>query len=223
MYSFGGVFWEPACIPPTCAPGMEGRTCSRGASASTGICCGGSCVDPTTDPANCLRCGAACATGYCQANFGCLENPVPANCGQTCAPGTICAGNDCVDSTCPVVATVLSYPTPTPLRRYCLAEDGSAGVCCPSGGCAHLDSDNQNCGGCGVVCPEGSTCQSGLCGGKTACGPGQAGAYCNLDGGVSFLCCPGTGCVDTSWDSQNCGACGAPCDGGCDAGVCATQ
>lgn len=32
-----------------------------------------------------------------------------------------------------------------------------------SNGCVNLSADSQNCGGCGVVCPSGRTCQAGKC------------------------------------------------------------
>src|SRR5262249_34180853 len=95
------------------------------------------------------------------------------------------------------------------------------GFCC-GWSCAKLDTDTQNCGDCFVQCPAGQTCQNGRCSGSMDCGPWQQDAYCDPDAGASFLCCAGLGCIDTSYDSQNCGFCGAVCDAGttCDAGVC---
>jgi hypothetical protein len=106
--------------------------------------------------------------------------------------------------------------------EYCLAVDGTIGICCASGACAHPSNDAQNCGGCGISCPPGQTCQNGLCNGVAACAAGHAGSYCNLDAGFSYRCCPGVGCIDTSSDPKNCGACASACVQGqvCDAGAC---
>jgi hypothetical protein len=66
------------------------------------------------------------------------------------------------------------------------------------------------------------SCQNGYCNGVTACGPGHIGSFCNLDAGISYLCCAGLGCIDTSMDPDNCGSCGAVCSAGqnCVAGKC---
>jgi hypothetical protein len=198
------------CLPPSCGPGMEGQSCAYGPAAFfVGTCCGGSCVDIFADPQNCDRCGLSVSPGTC---VSVSSSAVPQNCLQSCSPGTICANATCVDSLC------------QPVQSYCLARDGTVGTCCSSGACANFDDDPFNCGACGISCPPGATCQNALCNGLAACGPGHAGSYCNLDAGLSFLCCPGLGCTDTSSDVQNCGACNAACASGqaCDAGTCVT-
>jgi len=47
--------------------------------------------------------------------------------------------------------------------------------------------------------------------------------FCNLDAGIGFTCCPGSGCIDILSDSQNCGYCGGACPPAlkCERGVCA--
>jgi hypothetical protein len=70
--------------------------------------------------------------------------------------------------------------------------------------CVDLLTDPVNCGGCGVVCPAGTTCENGSCQ------------------------CPGTNelcedvCVDVLTDRHNCGGCGVLCtyDSQCVAGEC---
>ena len=77
-------------------------------------------------------------------------------------------------------------------------------VCCPTGAvccngiCTDVNSDPQNCGACGYVCPASTpNCIQGTC----------------------YGCPPGT---DFNWDSGNCGGCGIVCpeQTACSAGVC---
>jgi hypothetical protein len=205
--------------PPTCEFGQ--RACAFGPMAQPyeGTCCNGTCVNTLIDPLNCNGCGIECPSGYCANPWpgGCIPSPLSQGCAQSCGPGTTCAQGWCVDSLC-------NGPT-----LYCLAKDGAAGICCSpqspvqqTVACADLSNDPSNCGTCGLVCPAGTACVNGLCNGLAACGPGHAGSYCNLDAGPSFLCCPGLGCIDTSNDPQNCGACNSSCGSGqiCDAGRC---
>ena len=225
----GFLCWGGGCLPPTCEFGQS--SCSfgpnripyvewvdLGVSGTLGTCCDGVYVDTYADPLNCGACGVECSNGPCGGGTwsGCLTQPKPHDCNQSCGPGTICAEGSCVDSRC---------DSPW----YCLAEDGVAGLCClsqnpslPTFFCADLTNDPLSCGVCGLVCPAGAACINGLCNGLAECGPGHAGSYCNLDAGASFLCCPGLGCIDTSSDAQNCGACNAICGNGqiCTAGVC---
>jgi hypothetical protein len=79
--------------------------------------------------------------------------------------------------------------------------------------CADFQSDNQNCGGCGVVCGAAQTCKGGSC----------VNGCTSEDGGTLALCQPEAGapyCADTMTDNENCGSCGnacpnkAPCSNG---------
>jgi hypothetical protein len=83
---------------------------------------------------------------------------------------------------------------------------GSCGAytCCPSGTaccngtCTSVNSDPNNCGACGNVCPESTPiCNQGAC----------------------YGCSPST---DFNWDSSNCGGCGIVCpeQTACAWGVC---
>jgi hypothetical protein len=105
-------------------------------------------------------------------------------------------------------------------------------ICCGGGKCltdSQLQTDPNNCGGCGIVCPPGVTgggvCQSGSC----VCTPGET--YCPADesrtfNANTFQCDTNTTaqCVDTSANggpfgnfgrSCNCGGCGFECDSCC--------
>ncbi len=71
---------------------------------------------------------------------------------------------------------------------------------CPKA-CVDALNDPQNCGGCGVVCPNSEPCAGGAC-----CGNGTT-ACANA-------------CVDTKTDAQNCGNCGVVCPSACVNGAC---
>ena len=82
--------------------------------------------------------------------------------------------------------------------------------------CTDLQTDVDNCGNCGNVCP-GPTSGSG----RTTCRSGNCGISCS---GSATPC--GTDCVDLQTDPKNCGTCGRDCStchscgGECCAGVC---
>ncbi len=68
--------------------------------------------------------------------------------------------------------------------------------------CVDVRSDPQNCGACGIVCPEGGECLRGEC----ACPEGTT--TCE------------DACVDTRIDIENCGECGNACSISCIEGEC---
>jgi len=79
----------------------------------------------------------------------------------------------------------------------------SSGVCC-AGTCAALDfeTDNHDCGGCGVVCAPGSSCQGGMCMPACtfghSCGGGLTCAQASVSirvGGWAANGCFGTSCT----------------------------
>jgi hypothetical protein len=156
-------------------------------------------------------CGNVCPSGICSAT-NCFDPNPTADCALSCALGKVCFRGQCLDGTCAFQS----------FNQLCGAVDGTIGVCCGDGSCGHLLDDPQNCGACGIHCPAGQTCADGTCSGSPACGPGHMGQFCNLDAGPSFLCCPGYGCINTSGDPANCGACGNACASGtaCHAGAC---
>jgi hypothetical protein len=224
--SMSGCDAGPGCAPGSCGPQCEGAPCAFGqgevvtallapgtALTGSGICCGGRCVDPAQDPANCGACGAACL-GSCSV-FGCIAT-MPL-CSQLCPEGDLCFGAGCFTSWCGGPSQI---GEPFPL---CQASDGVAGVCCADFACADVSSDARNCGVCGAVCSAGKLCVNGSCEGVTdGCGQGHFGEYCDPDGGnLNEVCCA-EGCVDTLIDSQNCGGCAIACPEGqaCHGGGC---
>jgi hypothetical protein len=93
--------------------------------------------------------------------------------------------------------------------------------------CTNLQSDPNNCGGCGRTCVNGQKCSAGSC----ICPSGTAltnGVCCAAAlVGSGGICCPagqvncGGTCVDLSGDPQNCGSCGNSCGGQtCCGGAC---
>jgi hypothetical protein len=198
----GYVCWDRmsgVCLPLACPSGDTGSGCAFGRSTTgwiEGVCCNGTCVDTWEDPANCGTCGKACASGTCTGGL-CLPE-VGSDCQPSCAKGWVCAGGECRPPQCGYLS-------------LCTAADGQPGYCCNSS-CVDVASDSKNCGGCYSQCPAGQTCDNGLCSGtQPPCGSGLVDGFCDISGGTSFLCCPGTGCVDLLTDHDNCGQCGRTC------------
>jgi hypothetical protein len=163
--------------------------------------CGATCIDTTSDPANCGGCGKACGQG---APF-CSGGSCVATCGGTT---TQCAGG-CVDTTS-------DDDNCGRCGRGCaINETCSMGQCVPGvcrGAacgqlCIDLASDPDNCGACGNMCPTSAPlCLGGTC--ASMCPTGLV------------LC--GTHCVDVSKDPNHCGSCQNTCDTGvCTSGQCA--
>lgn len=109
--------------------------------------------------------------------------------------------------------------------------------------CVGSQTDPNNCGTCGHVCPASNACVNGVCtctGSLTdpnncgACGhvcPGASNATATCSNGVCGLVCNpgytscGGQCVDTQTDSANCGSCGYDCSTegaafSCHGGIC---
>ena len=67
-----------------------------------------------------------------------------------------------------------------------------------NGTCVDINSDYQNCGKCGNVCPNDQVCSHGTC--AVVCGGGSVRCVNN--------------CVDLGTDPQNCGGCSKACASG---------
>jgi len=68
------------------------------------------------------------------------------------------------------------------------------------------NTDSNNCGACGAVCP--GVCVTGVC--QPACTlPGGGGIVFQGHSSVGFAC--GGACIDPQIDRNNCGACGQVC------------
>jgi hypothetical protein len=94
-------------------------------------------------------------------------------------------------------------PNRSPALPDCACASGQTNC---DGTCTDTQTDSANCGACGNVCPEGTTCVNGACSEPPPCPPGLT-----LCGGV---------CTNTAFDPGNCGGCGIVCDATCSGGIC---
>jgi hypothetical protein len=153
--------------------------------------CGGRCVDLTTDPANCGRCGRACAAGEV-----CNEG----TCSSTCSAGLANCAGACVE-----LATDPEHcgDCATACARN---ENCTGGDCVCEPACDGRECGDDGCGGSCGSCPDGTVCSSA---GRCLCEPACDGRECGDDGcggscgacGDGFVCgpdgrctCPGTAC-----------------------------
>jgi hypothetical protein len=130
--------------------------------------CGYTCLDVSSDVKNCGDCGVVCgkgqicSNGVCAARVKCPKGQTscggvcvtlasdPNNCGSC---GAVCdpanAQGVCSNGTCQMGTCNAGYAD-------CDAD--------PANGCeVNINSDPDNCGGCGVACDAGQTCENGAC------------------------------------------------------------
>lgn len=225
----GGMPCVPACggATPFCQDGVCVADCP-----GAEIACDGMCIDASSDPTNCGRCGEDCgAAGVCDNGIcscpadtmscpdGCVDVMTDRNncgfCENDCNAGEECIGGTCV----------------------CAAGTTD----CGGGVCADVSFDPLHCGMCGMACADVQMCRDDSC----ECRPGTLplgdgcvnpeanpascfewpdgtpatceGATPLCEDGVCVADCSGGrescggGCVDTNTDPQNCGDCGEIC------------
>ena|GEM_PF-5636419 len=84
-----------------------------------------------------------------------------------------------------------------------------------------LDTDEENCGGCGVVCAGNLQCCGGRCVNTQT--SNDHCSICGNDCAAGQTCCGG-GCINTLNSVTHCGACNRACGGllpSCNNGICA--
>ncbi|HJL33814.1 MAG TPA: MopE-related protein [Polyangiaceae bacterium LLY-WYZ-15_(1-7)] len=174
--------------PATC--GSCGSDCGMAACIGDGFggyACEISCADNTADcdgdPGN------GCEETVLDTACGCPGDPLD-DCATVFGPGSdaVCVGTTPGFASCDF--------------RGCSGSTDCGGVC------ADTDTDPNNCGFCGNVCPIGDACVAGTCTPGGGCGAGEA-----LCGGV---------CTSIVGDPLNCGGCGIRCGaaGACNLGTC---
>jgi hypothetical protein len=214
----------PSCVAQTPGPNTPPGKCVVGQCNAGYADCNG---DPTDgcevdtqdgDPNNCGACGkkcdttnaaASCSGGSCtiacKSGFGDCDGDVTNGCETNLANTT----NDCgacgTACTNPNGTTTCSgsacHPVCTGTFKDC---DGN-----PNNGCeTNFQTDNNNCGNCGVKCTGGETCQAGTC----KCPTGQVlnGGTCCTPESDATAC--GTTCnknvTNNCGQSVACGNCG---------------
>jgi hypothetical protein len=176
------------CCGGLCRSPAECAGCAEDCSASGTSCCSMACVDTMADENNCGTCGNTCEAGSFCCGGSCVPES-PDSCGQSC---TACGATDlCCAGGC----------VPQGALHCNTCGTGCGGDCCTdahTGECVNLQTDESNCGVCGVECPSGDTCSNGMC-----CGAGLTN-------------CDGT-CLNVNGnDRNNCGSCGRRCaNSGC--------
>ncbi len=187
-----------------------------------GICSTARCLSPN-DPSNCGFPGLVCPAGYLCAQGNC-DYPLGGggNFRVQCNPGPPASDCDASLACLLEIGCARSTCAPDDDDLACDA-DGGVGFCC-QGACHATASDPNNCGGCGIICGEGTACSDSSCRIAEPCN-GVAGTIyppiCRLADGSAGSCCAG-GCVESSNDPNNCGGCGATCPTGasCNGGAC---
>lgn len=195
-----------------------GITCTTGQTCSLGACVGGS-GDSSVPPGDSTvppgMCTPSCSSSQRCCGTSCMNRSVPAGTDGRADPSFMNC-NGCGLACDPDRASACSSPGGGAPRCMCGDFECIVGESCVSDAgtfrCVNTQTDRNNCGSVGNVCPGEEICVAGIC----SCG--STGAACG--GGTS--CCGGA-CIDTQSDADNCGACGTVCgDSGptCTAGAC---
>ena len=217
-----------SCVDPIrkCNPDgdvvIEGQVCinEKCVEQSQKYPCVTSCLDNTCSCISGYCVGGPCGSDYCRPNEICIK-PAEGLCGcgrpnefATCAMDERCCYGICVKMT---EGHCLGCDIDCKPNMICLPDgQGDASCGCKEGfadcngsqfddGCETDLGKNDNCGGCGVVCPANSSCE--MLGVAFDC-------YC-LDG---FFDCDddlklkeSNGCESRLIEDDNCGACGLAC------------
>lgn len=117
--------------------------------------CPGGCFNTRQDEQHCGDCTTVCSGGTQCSGGTC-----------TCPSGTLDCGDGCEDITtnalhCGSCDNACAAATENCTNRQCQCKPGL--FACTPGVCVDRQTDESNCGTCGVTCVGSKTCQSGLC------------------------------------------------------------
>jgi len=207
-----------------CSHGQCVSVCAASEQACAADGGGGFCTDLQSDNANCGACGqpcqplercsaGKCGSGCTGGQTGCVpEGGGAPFCASLQTDGYNCGGCNVHCGALEVCNAGACASECSSGQTTCASDAGDAGP----GYCAWTQSDNLNCGACGVACAPLEACTSGAC--KKACTVNQTA--CLPDGGDPDAA---PFCTDTSSDNANCGSCFHQCSGGqplCVSGAC---
>jgi hypothetical protein len=164
------------CSPGGARSGASGSALGAMFAAQATLCCpegqtecAGGCVDLSTDPDNCGRCGNLCSQGDTCVNGSCQS-------GGQCQGHGDCDFSQgceyCDQSTHTCKSTCKPNETCCPFRSN------------PNSHCVDLSNDSQNCGQCNHNCRT-SFCAQGQC----ACDPGSGYTEPCYFEGEAWVCC----------------------------------
>lgn len=187
-----------ATLPGETAECVQGRGCERKCPSGMRVCAD-SCVDTSSDPANCGGCGiactnsngsTACASGVCAPKC----DTVHADCDGR--PNNGCEADLTAATSCGTCSTQCLLPSvcgATGSGYGCRTCESRGLSTCDAGGgnkvCSDLANDPNNCGSCGLVCP-GGTCKGGHCDSCSVTVPAGQTWTCMRNAPCKELTCP---------------------------------
>ena len=225
----------------TCKSGVCQYTCDSGYTNCGGVTAASiNCIKTTdlqTDGQNCGACGIVCGAGKACVGGKCVQNSCSGSTPDLCVVGgqNVCKNTHSTDAE---HCGACNYACSNNPATNATSNTCKAGVCqytCDTGytNCGgvtaasincikttDLQTDGQNCGGCGIVCGSGKACVGGKC------------VQNSCSGSTPDLCVVGgqNVCKNThSSDAAHCGACNYACSNNpaanatsntCSAGVC---
>jgi hypothetical protein len=206
-----------------------------------------SCVNGQCTPTSCSNDLTMCNGNCVSLDFSPILPYNCGGCGQKCPSGNICIYGVCQPLACPSPTHLCAdyfcckagSDNPCvdkPGYSFCVNECTSIAAC--TNACKNFQTDVNNCGSCGNVCPQGQSCSAGVCN-KPECNiasdcmkptpPHMEWAACTNHKCV-LACTSGwgdcnnkisDGCeVYLTSDASNCGSCGKTCSGTCTNGKC---